>query len=274
MIRASRQTGSNLGIDYVLRHHPAFELLALLAASGLFGPLRALSLENFAQALPPNHWMWDEAVSGGILVEHGVHFLDAYGWLAGTPSYVWGSAPRREAVQITVQYAEGAIVTHYHEFAFPQAVERTHATLFFQQGYIEISGWIPARLSGKVVETIGTVESVLQRSQHPFTLRKEDGATWFDLQFPGRSQAYQSAIAGGMRELIARHRDPAAPMTVSAGNARESLALALAARQACVSGSVVQITETSSFEGGKFGSLGNERKRTLSQASAERGPPN
>ena len=98
ILDAARLAGRSVGVDYVLRHHPAFEFVARLSASALFGPLRTFSLQNFAQVLPGDHWMWDTEKSGGILVEHGVHFFDAYGQIAGAPEEVWGSAPRKEAV--------------------------------------------------------------------------------------------------------------------------------------------------------------------------------
>ena len=45
----------------------------------------ALSIENFAadENLNPDHWFWDESLSGGIFVEHGVHFFDLAGWHLG-----------------------------------------------------------------------------------------------------------------------------------------------------------------------------------------------
>lgn len=35
---------------------------------------------------PTKHWFWDEARSGGILVEHGIHFFDLAAPLVGSPS--------------------------------------------------------------------------------------------------------------------------------------------------------------------------------------------
>ena len=35
--------------------------------------------------LPADHWFWDRATSGGIFIEHGVHFFDAASWLFGDP---------------------------------------------------------------------------------------------------------------------------------------------------------------------------------------------
>jgi predicted dehydrogenase len=236
ILAAGRLAGRSVGVDYVLRHHPAFELVARLSASGLFGPLRTFSLQNFAQALPRDHWMWETEQSGGILVEHGVHFFDAYGHIAGAPTEVWGSAPRKEAVQVTVQYVSGAIGRYYHEFAWPQQVERTHGIMFFEHGYVEIDGWIPERVHGRVDAPAAALEAVVGLRCPSFEVREDSGAISFDVRFPDRQAAYQSAIVEGMRDLIAKHRDPRHRMVVSEHDARASLSLALGARRAVETG--------------------------------------
>ena len=236
ILDAARDAGRSVGVDYVLRHHPAFALVARLAASELFGPLRTFSLQNFAQALPGDHWMWDAERSGGILVEHGVHFFDAYGQVAGAPEEVWGTAPRKEAVQVTVRYVSGAIGLYYHEFAWPPQVERTHGIMFFERGYIEIDGWIPGRVHGKVDAPAAALESVVGHLWPSLEVREDSGAVSFDVRFPDRQAAYQSAIVDGMRDLIAKHRGPSHRMVVSAHDARDSLSLALGAQRAVETG--------------------------------------
>ena len=237
ILDAARVAGRSVGVDYVLRHHPAFELVARLAASGLLGPLRTFSLQNFDQALPGDHWMWDAEKSGGILVEHGVHFFDAYGQIAGAPAEVWGSAPRKEAVEVTVRYASGAIGRYYHEFAWPQTVERTHGIMAFEHGYVEIDGWIPERVHGRADASAAALEDVVRPVCPSVALREDSGAVSFDVRFPDRQAAYRSAIVDGMRDLVARHRGPSHRMVVSAHDARDSLALALGARRAVATGS-------------------------------------
>jgi predicted dehydrogenase len=232
MLDAARRAGRSVGVDYVLRHHPAFEVVARLSASGLLGPLRTFSLQNFAQGLPDDHWMWDTERSGGILVEHGVHFFDAYGQIAGAPEEAWGSAPRKEAVEVTVRYAGGAIGRYYHEFAWPRQVERTHGIMFFELGYVEIDGWIPERVRGRLQAPSAALESVVRPLGHSLDLREDSGAVSFDVRFPDRQAAYRSAIVDGMRDLVARHRVPSHRMVVSPDDARDSLSLALGARHA------------------------------------------
>lgn len=236
MLDAARLAGRSVGVDYVLRHHPAFELVARLSESGLLGSLRTFSLQNFAQLLPDDHWLWDTEQSGGILVEHGVHFFDAYGQIAGAPVEAWGSAPRKEAVEVTVRYAGGAIGRYYHEFAWPQQVERTHGLMFFARGYVEIDGWIPERLRARIQAPAAALDEVVRPLVPSLELREDAGAVSFDVQFPDRQAAYRSAIADGMRDVVARHRAPGHHMVVSADDARTSLALALGARRAVETG--------------------------------------
>jgi predicted dehydrogenase len=236
ILDAARLAGRSVGVDYVLRHHPAFELVARLSASGLFGPLRTFSLQNFAQALSDDHWMWDTETSGGILVEHGIHFFDAYGQIAGAPEEVWGSAPRKEAVHVTVRYVSGAIGHYFHEFAWPQNVERTHGIMFFEHGYVEIDGWIPERVHGRADAPAAALEALVRPLWPSLEVREDFGATSFELRFPDRQAAYRSAIVDGMRDLVAKHRGPSHRMVVSAHDARESLSLALGAQRAVVTG--------------------------------------
>jgi predicted dehydrogenase len=243
MIEISRITGSVLGIDYVMRHHPAFRLLTALASSGLFGAPRTLSLQNFAQSLPTGHWMWDTGKSGGILVEHGVHFFDAYGQIVGRPVQIRGITLKKEVAQVTVEYADGAVGSYYHEFAFPQEVERTHGVTFFEHGYVEVDGWLPERMHGKVVAPAAALEQAVLPLQPGITVWHEDGVTRFEARFPEKGEAYQAAIVAGMRDLIASHRHRKRSMTVSLRDARDSLALALAGQWAIDTGTVVRLAD-------------------------------
>ena len=41
-----------------------------------------LKIMQVVKTLNPDHWFWDESKSGGIFIEHGVHFFDLFsGWL-------------------------------------------------------------------------------------------------------------------------------------------------------------------------------------------------
>src|SRR6201999_2560602 len=66
------------------RYNPLFNLVGQLIERKLLGELLHGYFENYAsdENLPPEHWFWDPTKSGGIFIEHGVHFFDMFaGWL-------------------------------------------------------------------------------------------------------------------------------------------------------------------------------------------------
>jgi predicted dehydrogenase len=201
----------------------------------MVGAVKTVALQNFAQALPADHWMWDESKSGGILVEHGVHFFDAYGRLLAAPRAIRASAPRPHAVEATVVYGDDAVGTFYHDFSFPSAIERTRGTVFFERGYVDVEGWIPERLQGAVLSDRRAFED-LAAALGLVPDGPSGDALGFHRSFDDRQSAYRRAIVAGMRETVTRHRDPSFDMTVSPHEARASLALSLAGRRAMHTG--------------------------------------
>ena len=66
------------------RYNPIFDAVSRLIESHVLGDLLHGYFENYAsdENLPREHWFWDRAKSGGIFIEHGVHFFDLFaGWL-------------------------------------------------------------------------------------------------------------------------------------------------------------------------------------------------
>lgn len=230
MIEGASRAGVALGVDYVMRHHAAYRLLNALARSDVMGNVRSISLVNFAQAMSSDHWFWDRERSGGILVEHGVHFFDAYGQIAGSAASVRGFAPRRGVEEVAVEYRNAAIGRYYHEFAFPQSLERLVGIAFFESGYVEIEGWMPERISGELLAPASRVEEVARDVGVDLQIA-ENTVTRFSGDLGDRTAAYKAGIVSGIRDVIRRHRDHSYQMAVPPEDARSSLALALAARQ-------------------------------------------
>src|SRR3989442_85023 len=56
------------------RYNPLAEAVGRLIDSSVLGEILHGYFENYAadENLPPEHWFWDRAKSGGIFVEHGV----------------------------------------------------------------------------------------------------------------------------------------------------------------------------------------------------------
>src|SRR5438132_2066750 len=66
------------------RYNPLFEIIQRLVESKVLGEFLHGFFENYAsdEPLGPEHWFWDRSKSGGIFIEHGVHFFDMFcGWL-------------------------------------------------------------------------------------------------------------------------------------------------------------------------------------------------
>jgi predicted dehydrogenase len=170
---AARDAHVALSVDYVMRPNPLYRLLKKLGelqcgSRPIFGSLRRFSLENFAadENLGPDHWFWDERVSGGIFVEHGVHFFDLFGWQLGhLPERVVATETKREGqrteepalslpkgrrteigitdtVQATMQYNGGATGSFYHAFTRAKAAEHQGITFGWDWATAQLQGWI------------------------------------------------------------------------------------------------------------------------------------
>jgi predicted dehydrogenase len=111
--------------------------------------------ENYAsdENLRPDHWFWDEEKSGGIFIEHAVHFFDLFsGWL-GKGEVIYAAQWHRpgteekinDRVQATVNYPSGP-VNFYHGFDQPKILDRQEMRLQFEKGDISLFEWVPVKL--------------------------------------------------------------------------------------------------------------------------------
>lgn len=151
LITQAAERSLRLGVNGALRYNPLYHLARRIIESGLAGRLRDLTLQNHAsdEALPPDHWFWDPHCSGGILVEHGVHFFDVARWLAGAPGEVLAvmAAPRDGEGPVDRVWAlarfGATLASFYHAFDKPSRLEQAEMRLSFDRGYLTIHGWMP-----------------------------------------------------------------------------------------------------------------------------------
>jgi len=156
ILRTQRETGMVVTVDHMLRYNPIIKALVTISEQDAFGKLRHVEVTNYAQdeGLPAEHWFWDKKASGGIFVEHGVHFFDIVNALTSQDiSDVYGCSHFRndrqeDQVAATVLYDQGLIATHYHSFSGPGFFEQTTIRLTYDLARIEIEGWIP--MNGKI----------------------------------------------------------------------------------------------------------------------------
>jgi predicted dehydrogenase len=145
------RTETVAAIDFIMRFNPLLQAIQGFTQQGIFGKLRRVDVENYAQdeQLPPEHWFWHPERSGGILIEHAVHFIDLVHFFA--PAKILkvnglkhNRNPQQEdQVMANVLYEGGLIATHYHSFARPGFFETTQIKLAYDLADIELQGWIP-----------------------------------------------------------------------------------------------------------------------------------
>ncbi|MGP3769552.1 Gfo/Idh/MocA family protein [Streptomyces sp. SDT5-1] len=150
---AAHRADRVLVVDHVLRYNPLLRAVRRLTDQGLLSPAHRFLFENDAsdQDLDPDHWFWDPAHSGGIFIEHGVHFFDAARTLLGTdPVSVRATAVRRpdgpvDMVSADVVHPGGVLASHLHSFTHAHRAERQLMRLDHGFAETRISGWIPVR---------------------------------------------------------------------------------------------------------------------------------
>jgi hypothetical protein len=168
ILKSQQETGMCIMVDHMLRYNPIIQSLIALGKNGCFGKLRHAVVNNYAQdaALPAGHWFWNEELSGGIFIEHGVHFFDIINAL-GAQQYrkVYGCSHRRNELQrdqvgAMVLYNEGLIASYYHSFCGPGFFEQTTIQLAYDLAKVEINGWMPMDGTIKALVNADTKEQL------------------------------------------------------------------------------------------------------------------
>jgi predicted dehydrogenase len=234
LIEAAQENQVRLTVDYVMRRNPYWEAAAALAQSGVLGALRHMDLANHAAGLelPSQHWFWDKAKSGGIWIEHGVHFFDAFAWVAGESGQILASQAYyrpdsvNDRVEALAQY--GPVAAHfYHAFDKSSHTEQTTVRLTFENGYVTLSEWVPTSIELFAPISFAELQPFLRGSLEHHTV---DGKTWARAYAPeGKSALYRQCIQAGMRDLAAAVRHSDHQLAVTGEQGLDSLRMAAAA---------------------------------------------
>lgn len=195
LVEEARARGLLLVVNLMQRYNPLSARVRDLIESRALGELLHGTFENYAsdEGLPAEHWFWDRELSGGIFVEHGVHFFDLFELWLGPGTVVSAHRTLRpangveEQVQCVVRHENGALVSHYHGFTQPSRLDRQETRLLFERGDVRLGGWIPDRF-----EIDGIVD--------------EAGARRLRELFPEARFDVTSYHQGTERKVTARHR--------------------------------------------------------------------
>ncbi len=142
-------------VNLMQRYNPLSAVVRSIIEEKILGEFLHGFFENYAsdEKLKQEHWFWDEEKSGGIFIEHGVHFFDLFsGWL-GKGEIIHAAQWRRpgiekmiiDRVQATVNYPKGP-VNFYHGFDQPKILDRQEMRLQFERGDISLYEWVPVKI--------------------------------------------------------------------------------------------------------------------------------
>jgi predicted dehydrogenase len=142
-------------VNLMQRYNPLYDTVEIIIKEKMLGNFLHGFFENYAsdEYLTADHWFWDQSKSGGIFIEHGVHFFDLFsGWLgegkvinAVQLQRVNGESRIIDRVQATVLYENGT-VNFYHGFDQPKILDRQEMRLQFERGDITLYEWVPVRM--------------------------------------------------------------------------------------------------------------------------------
>lgn len=266
MMQAAKRAGKIMPVNFVMRYNAVVEAVRAIIESEVLGqPLHAM-LDNFAgdDRLDAGHWFWDKNLSGGIFVEHGVHFFDLYarwfgdGEVVAAHTEVRPGTSQEDRVTCTVRHAGaggtggaaggGPLAQHYHGFDQPALLDRARHRLLFETGDIIVEGWIPLqlelnglvdergheRLKGMEHGRLETLESfgaqgLLIRGRGK--LRRVHRRVRMQLASPvDKQRQYAQSVIDLLADQLQAIDDASHIRRVTEQNGRAALALALAAK--------------------------------------------
>ena len=152
LVALANQKGLLLTTNLMQRYNPLYARIKHLVESKVLGEVLRGTFENFAcdEGLGPDHWFWDPKKSGGIFVEHGVHFFDMFtGWLGRGEVESAGRVLRpgsgiEEQVYCTARYGD-VPVSFYHGFTQASRMDRQELRILFERGDVTLQEWVPTQ---------------------------------------------------------------------------------------------------------------------------------
>lgn len=142
-------------VNLMQRYNPLYDTVRTIIDERWLGDFVHGFFDNYAsdEKLVPSHWFWDKEQSGGIFIEHGVHFFDMFSGWFGPGRLVHSMEFEREDTDIEVVDRVQAIVLYknspvnfYHGFNQPKVLDRQELRLQFDRGDITLYEWVPVKI--------------------------------------------------------------------------------------------------------------------------------
>ncbi len=256
MLALADRRGLLVVANLMQRYNPLYKSVSSLIHSGVLGEPLHGHFENDAsdENLGPDHWFWNRASSGGIFIEHGVHFFDMFrGWLGDgqVEAAQIGLRPGtsiEEHVHCTLRYGPTTLLDFYHGFHQPGRMDRQELRLVFERGEITLHDWIPTR--GKILAVADESGSRTLCDLFPGARldvaagyspkdrgcegrhKPLDVAQMIELSFGvgiDKSRLYCELLRAMLTDQVAWIHDRSHPRQITGENGRDSLAVAVAA---------------------------------------------
>lgn len=267
LIQTVEEHSTALIVDFVQRYNPLNEMVRDLVREQVLGRLVSVEITNYASDgfLKPGHWFWNAQISGGIWVEHGVHFFDLVAWWLNNPASCVTAmnsirpGGEEDRVWAIVRYQNCSTATYCHTFTQPATFEQTAIRLVFSRGYVKLQGWIPTHLHLRAMVNQFEFDYLAKRFDRTpdklSTLNDMDCCGWaygeeyevkymveFELELSeGKQVVYQQCVARAMLDLLEYARNPGFVPRVTAQDGLLALRTALAAGRASVEGCQIDV---------------------------------
>jgi predicted dehydrogenase len=254
LVAIARDRGLLLVTNLMQRYNPLFAQVKALVDSKVLGEVLHGTFENYAcdEGLGPDHWFWDPKKSGGIFIEHGVHFFDMFaGWLGNGSVESAGRVLRpgsgiEEQVYCTARYRD-VPVNFYHGFTQAGRMDRQELRLLFERGDVTLREWIPTQavvrtaLDEAATRTLASifpharidVESLYAPSERALRARHKTYEAYQRITLTSapatKMTVYGDLLRAMLADQLAFIADPTHPRVITEDNGRESLRMSVQA---------------------------------------------
>ncbi len=263
LIRMAKEKNRLYVVNLMQRYNPLFHVVKKIIDDNILGAFLHGFFENYAsdEFLDPLHWFWEEKKSGGIFIEHAVHFFDLFeGWFGKGHLLNALEIKRKQSpiyhktadrVQAIVQYKD-AIVNFYHGFDQAKKLDRQEIRLVFEKGNINLYEWVPNKMKIEAIltkEDLEILESLIspieitikekysvdeKKSLGRFKVISSDFKVEILHQGDSKMTTYQNLVANLFADQMKWIKNPGHDRIITEENALNSLQIAIASHQNAV----------------------------------------